>query len=195
MAKIKSDLGDAADDLAEMVTRLEQDVPAAVNVRARFLKLGILEQIRTEGLINENDTKPDQVDLADSFVFRRIGQKNWLIYSVAPHALPLEDGTNDLGGYEIKPNDADLLSWVPENPGQYPTKDEVSNERGYVVEGTWYDPEQNRVFSTGVEEHPGVEPHKYVFKAQASWEIDLKKSLYLTTGEAIVRSGFKPSTR
>lgn len=192
MAQIKSDLGDAADDLAEMALRLEEDVPAAVNTKARILKLDILNQIREEGLVNENDTKPEQVDLKDSFILRRIGQKNWIIYSVAPHALPLEDGTNHLGGYEIKPNDADLLSWVPENPANYPSKDEVSNERGFVVEGTWYDPDAGRVFSTGVE-HPGVEPHKYVFRAQASWEVDLARDIFITTGDAIVSSGFKPS--
>lgn len=194
MAKIKSDLGDAADDLAKMKASLETSVPEAVNVLSQLLKSDIEKQILTQGLVNENDTKPSQVDLKDSFIVRRAGQSNWIIYSVAPHARALEDGTNQLGGYKIKPNDSDLLSWVPENPAKYPTKSEVSNEFGYVVEGTWYDPEEGRVFSTGVE-HPGVEPHKYVFIAQASWEVDLKRTLVNTVQTSIVSSGFKPSVR
>lgn len=192
-------LVDLAADLEEMRTRLDEDLYAAVNVATREFKLDIQGNLIDTGLsTNENDTKPNQPDLSDSFTFKRPSRGRWMITSDAPHANAHEKGTRGGSDITIKPEDGELLSWVPENPSDYPTPDEVlqSTDEGYVYQDaenvTWYDPEEGRVFSTGVE-HPGVEPSKYIFRASAKYEYKLSVRLRNISALAIMNSGFKPS--
>jgi len=140
------------------------------------------------------DTKPDQVDLADSWEHYRFlysgSSKMHRIYSTAPHAKVIDQGTE--GGWSIPKTKAELgedesledfgtagVSWEY-RPG-------VGNADQYVTE---------LVESSGRFFYPSVTAGSYggKFYVQSSLRTvrSSNKDLNDVTREAIIESGFKP---
>lgn len=187
MARVDtSEIDDVQEDLKDLWDNVPSDVEDKVEEEVDNLLEAIITEIEKKGLRGDPSDKPDQPPLAASFQANRAGGSEWIIYSTAEHAMPLEQGADP---HRIEPKNVDLLSWVPENPADYPTIDEIE-----VFPQTWYDPDDGVVYSTGVT-HPGNRAYKYVLDAQSSWAAIAKIRIDQTVREAIIRSGFKPSVR
>jgi hypothetical protein len=173
---------------------LEQSLPETISAVNETFVSDIKSNLARKGLAdNENDTKPGQPDLADSFKLRRNTRTNWTVLSDAPHAVAHEEGTKSGSGYSIEPDQQEVLSWIPENVGTYPTREEVAvTEDGYVPSGTWYDPEDGRIYSTGVE-HPGVSRQRYIRSAQSTWSRNMHVTLRNNIANQIMAAGFRVS--
>lgn len=191
-----AEMAKAAKDLKRLESDLEHGIPGMMQSSVVDFKYKyILQSAEAMFSDNRDNRKEGQTSLSSPKSWNRdkVSKTHARITSAdsAPHALPLELGT-DQREYEIKPRKKELLSWIPENPSDYPTKGEVgvSND-GYVPQGTWYDEDEGRVFSTGVD-HPGFRQHNYIYRAQGVWASSLHKSLRRGTAALIIQNNFKP---
>lgn len=172
-------------NLLALGANLERKVPSAVEDEVETLLEAIVQKIKQKGLVGDSDDKPSQPPLVSSFKKNKSGSSQWTIYSTAEHAMALEEGASP---HRIEPDDAALLAWEPENPADYPTKEEAEGRPN-----TWYDPDAGMVFSTGVG-HPGNEAYHYIAEAQAGWAPIAHIQIEQAVQQAIVEAGFKPST-
>jgi hypothetical protein len=185
MAKVadKADIKQAQASLLALGANLERKVPSAVEDEVDALIESIEDKIVQKGLVGDPSDKPGQPPLVASFKESSSGSSRWTIYSTAEHAMALEEGADP---HRIEPKNAVMLSWVPENPSDYPKKGDP--DRGK----TYYDPDSGMVFSTGVD-HPGNDEYAYITEAQAAWAPIAHVQIEESVKDAIVEAGFKPS--
>lgn len=186
-----AEIAEITEDLYSLQEDLENGIPAIMQTQSFDLATKYIPN-SADAMFQDNrdNRKEGQTSLSSvkSWNRDRVSDTHARIVSAdsAPHALPLELGTKT--DYEISPNGDNLLSWVPEDPSQYPTKEDGDD---YIKAGTWYDEEAGRVFSTGVT-HPGVDRHNYVYRAQGTWAGNLHKELRRGTADLIIKNGWKP---
>jgi len=174
--------------LLQLDQNIEFSVNSAVDESVDNL-IGDIERVINEmGLVGDPSDKPGQPPLVSSFKSQGSGSGEWLIYSTAEHAMAIEEGADP---HPITPNaSGTLLSWIPENPGDYPSKKPDETVPG----GTWYDPEKGVVFSTGVQ-HPGNDGYGYIDQAQTQWWRFAQPKIGAAVDRAIITSGFRPAGR
>lgn len=189
-AEVDADeLNEAIASVQALGSNIEADYHDLIEEKAGDLEEGIRRWIGKKGLISHDG---EGTPLVESFYVRRMGLSSWKVASEAEHAMPLEEGSQR---HAITPNEKDLLSWVPENPNDYPTKEAQTPitmlEDGDTASGltTWYDPEEGRVYSVGVM-HPGNRPYEYITTAQANWQGQLGIDLRTEANKILVKSGF-----
>lgn len=192
-----AEMAKAAKDLKSLESDLEDGIPTIMqNSIWDFIGEDIPQAVEQKLGDNTGNRKDGQTSLSSpkSWEKDRISKTHARVLSAdsAPHALPLQTGTNKKE-YPIEPKEKELLSWVPDDPSSYQKKGEVgvSND-GYIPQGTWYDEDEGRVFSTGVD-HPGFGEYNYMIRAQGNWAKDLNKSLRRGTASLIIQNNFKPA--
>jgi hypothetical protein len=126
----------------------------------------IRQSIQAHGLVESGD-------LLNSFKIERAGN-SWNIFSTEAHADYLEYGT---GPHTIRPDEADVLAFEPENPADY--GDNYDEETGYVY--------------ASVVEHPGNAQYRFVDNAQNVWLADLEIGLHTAVRKEIIKSGLSKS--
>lgn len=144
--------------------------------------------------------KPDQQSLYDSFgsyVSKDITSDGiaakLVVGSDAPHAVALNDGTEDLGGYKIFPKNATSLqfegkpsdSYSEEANSIYSVDDGAGEMGGDIV----------TMESGNPVEHPGVSAARYLETSLPTIESTIDRQLDTNIRKAILESGFKPSLK
>lgn len=150
---------DRLEENLEKETRREVDRQVGALIRA------IREEIIAEGLVETGE-------LLASFESQQDGKSHWIIYSTADHARPLEEGASP---HTIEPDRAQVLSWIPENPADYPEH---------------YDPETGRVYIDSVN-HPGNRAYRYILGGQEDWAPIMRLEVETVVHSAIIESGFR----
>jgi hypothetical protein len=181
----KSKIAAVKAKIENLESSLERNVQDEVEDQAEKLVDDIERTIESMGLVGDPSDKPGQIALKDSFITVGGGEKI-VVTSTAPHAAAIEEGASN---HPIMPDGDNLLSFVPENPSEYP---QASGDE-YVPFGTWYDPEEGVVFSTGIEDHPGNKPYNYMLPAQRKWWPFASSQIRGSVKSSIVSAGFKPA--
>jgi len=186
MAKLtgKAKLAKVKGQIQKLDSSIEDNVKDEVENQAENLVDDIESTIKSMGLVGDPSDKPGQIPLSESFTVRGVEEK-LVVTSTAPHASAIQSGADE---HPITPNDATLLSFVPEDSSKYPQK---SPEDGEYPLGTWYDPEQGVVFSTGVM-HPGNDAYNYMGPAQMKWWQFAQPEIRASVKRSIIGAGFKP---
>lgn len=180
------DIREAQASIMALGVNLERKVRSAAESEVDALITAIESQIAQKGLVGDPSDKPGQPPLVASFKSNASGASEWTIYSTAEHAMALEEGADE---HDIEPKNALYLSWVPDNPADYPTKEPGES----IPADAWYDPTTGRVYSTGVE-HPGNDGYHYIRDAQIGWYRIAHATIDSAVDRAILDSGFNRST-
>lgn len=184
-----SELSDVARDIDKLNKNLEPAVRDETGNQVRNLKDLIQKTLLEKGLY-------DTGNLLNSFDVLSEGRSGWRIWADSreqDYAMHLEAGTTR---HTITPDDADALSWVPENPNKYATKRPIGGLSSVedVFAGSPYDPETGRVYMQSVD-HPGNKAYGYVEDAQADWALPAWTKINRTVRNQILRAHFKPSLK
>jgi hypothetical protein len=190
MSEIRTtgDISRVVSKLTALDRNLDTYVLDEVSDQSETLVNRIDKSILAKGLVGDPEDKPDQEPLLGSFESKSRSIDKWTVSSDAPHAAAIEEGASN---HPIMPDGDKLLSFVPENPSDYP---QASGDE-YVPFGTWYDPEEGVVFSTGIEDHPGNKPYNYVRDAQFSWWPTASRKIDNSVKQAIIMAEFRPDIR
>lgn len=165
MADIETEgFDEAIANVQQLSDNLEDGLARHIDDEVERLKRAIRQEIKRQGLV-------DTGDLLASFIAKRTSDSSWTVYSTEEHADYLEFGTSE---HTIRPDEAQVLAFEPENPAQY---------------GDNYDPETGYVYATVVE-HPGNEPYNFVENAQRAWAAGLTIGLRGAVRKEIVKAGF-----
>jgi hypothetical protein len=163
--KVRLMLDKLGDNLSD---GMEKHVDKEVDRLVRAIK----KEIGRQGLRDDPTDKPEQIALRAS-IKKVEGGTEWVVGSIAPHASAIEHGSKD---HIIRPRNASILAFQPDNPAKY--------------EGNpAYDPDSGYVFTDFVD-HPGNDAYNYMQNAQISWYFDLRVNLRNAVRQEIMRAGF-----
>jgi len=165
MADIETEGFDKAiASVEQLADNLDEGLASHIDDEVERLRSVIRAEIQRQGLVDDGD-------LLASFKVERTGN-SWSVYSTEAHASYLEFGTTE---HTIRPDDAAVLAWQPENPAQY---------------GDNYDPETGYVYMAAVD-HPGNKAYNFVENSQRAWAADLTIGLRSAVRKEILKAGFK----
>lgn len=168
-----SELGEVANDLREMEDEIARLYEGYVDIIADKVMESVEDTVPEQD--SEDDTKPDQLALSETFKKETVGTYHTRVISRADHAALQEKGTS--GGWTI-PNSG-FVAFKPENGKQ------------------WIDDDADVTFDeeTGRVVVPSVTAGSYTghhYASRALWNVKpgFDKTFHEPSEKAIINSGF-----
>jgi len=171
-----SEMSDTSNKFLRLIAHASSDSPELSGDLAELLVDDITTQVYKTFRSTGADDKV-QVPLGESFYSFTFGNST-TITSRAPHSKVLEKGATE---HPIGPDKAGAISYIPENPGDYP--DELMDNGRFTMipgEPVQWKPDKS---ATG---------YGYVEEAQENWKDSLDKRLTIGrhVGRSIRKAGF-----